>query len=108
MADKIFCGNVKLKEASYQGQSWKYFNLSFTRDDLKKMDGFFSKEGFCNLNINKSRSGNYYVEIDTYGLPKPGDAPQEEAPASQEQSNDAPEPPVMEDEFPDLEDAFNN
>lgn len=102
---KEFCGNVKLKEASYNGESWKYFNLSFTRDDLKKMDGFFSKEGFCNLNINKSKLGNYYICIDTFGL-KPAEAPQAEAETA---AQEAPEPPAMQDdEFPDLEEAFTD
>lgn len=101
--NKEFCGNVKLKEASYNGQSWKYHEISFSREDLKKLEGFFNKDGYATLNINKSLKGNYYMCIDTYGL-EPADAPQAESePAA------APEPPAMQnEEFPDLEEAFKD
>lgn len=100
--NKEFCGSVKLKrvEGRNGNKNWAYHQVSFTKVELKKMEGFFNKEGYVNLKINKSQSSDgYYMEIDTYGLPKPGEGTPEP------EKNDAPEP---EDEFPDLEDAFEN
>lgn len=59
--------------------------LSIKKDEAIKMIEENSKNGWLNIDVKKSKSGNYYCQVDTW-VPS-------EAPSSENNASDDDEPP---------------
>ena len=49
--------------------------LSIKVEDAKKFFDTYHKNGWVNLNVKTARSGNYYLELDTFEPKKSGSEP---------------------------------
>ena len=63
--DKIFADGFSFKRRE-NAPEFVIGNLSVKADDAISFIKENSKDGWVNMNINQARSGNYYVELDTW------------------------------------------
>jgi len=69
MSEKIFVGGVKVREMNGKNGPWQTTRISFKLDDLNLMAQHVNSAGFVNLNLNRSKKGSEYLEIDTWVKP---------------------------------------
>ena len=87
--EKIFVGYVKVEEIPMKsGGSFTRTRISFNDDHLKLLMSHLNENGYVNCNFNRSKSGNEYLEIDTW---KPSGS-YSSAPQQPEQYSPAPQP----------------
>mgnify|MGYP003642648376 CR=1 FL=1 len=60
--EKVFASGFSFKNAP----EFVVGRLSLKVDDAMAFVKEHMKDGWINLNVNQARSGNYYVELDTY------------------------------------------
>lgn len=63
--EKIFANGFSFKRRE-NAPEFVVGRLSLKVDDAMAFVKEHMKDGWINLNINQARSGNYYVELDTY------------------------------------------
>ncbi len=63
--EKIFANGFSFKRRE-NAPEFVVGRLSLKVDDAMDFVKEHMKDGWINLNINQARSGNYYVELDTY------------------------------------------
>ncbi len=63
--EKIFANGFSFKRRE-NAPEFVVGRLSLKVDDAMAFVKEYMKDGWINLNINQARSGNYYVELDTY------------------------------------------
>ena len=98
--EKIFADGFSFKR-NEKAPDFVVGRLSMKVDEAVAFIRQHEKGGWVNLNIKTARSGNHYVELDTYEPTQSGGAnPQSEKPAAKKQK--APEPEVSEDEDGEL------
>lgn len=95
--EKIFADGFSFKR-NEKAPDFVVGRMSIKADDGVAFIRANEKNGWVNLNVKKARSGNFYVELDTYepnqeGGAKPKSEPKATAPA---------EPEVAEEEDGDL------
>ena len=66
MSNKIFVGRVKTEEKNGVNGPWTKTSISFNKDDLAKLQEHMNEAGYVNLDFNRSKKGNEYIEINTY------------------------------------------
>lgn len=64
--NKIFVGNIKVREMTGKNGPWETTRISFKLDDLNLMGQHVNSAGFINLNLNRSKKGSEYLEIDQW------------------------------------------
>lgn len=63
MSDKILVGRVEVKQTKFGGLT----KLSFGPNDISKLqEQAQSNKGWVNLILKESKSGNLYLEVDTW------------------------------------------
>lgn len=98
--EKIFADGFSFKR-NEKAPDFVVGRLSIKADDGVAFIRQHEKNGWINLNIKTARSGNHYIELDTYEPSTQGGMkPQSEKPAAPTQK--APEPEVAEDEDGEL------
>ncbi|MCP4612740.1 MAG: hypothetical protein GY845_28935 [Planctomycetes bacterium] len=75
--EKIFANGFSFKRRD-NAPEFVVGRLSLKVDDAMAFVKEHMKNGWINLNVNQARSGNYYVELDTY------EAKSEETPQKKE------------------------
>lgn len=75
--EKIFANGFSFKRRD-NAPEFVVGRLSLKVDDAMAFVKEHMKNGWINLNVNQARSGNYYVELDTY------EAKSEETPSKKE------------------------
>ena len=77
--EKVFANGFSFKRQE-NAPEFVVGRLSLKEDEAKDFLRNNFKNGWCNLNIKKAKSGSYYVELDTYE-PTNGmkDGPKQEA-----------------------------
>ena len=63
--EKVFANGFSFKRQE-NAPEFVVGRLSLKEDEAKDFLRNNFKNGWCNLNIKKARSGSYYVELDTY------------------------------------------
>jgi hypothetical protein len=63
--DKVFADGFSFKRRE-NAPDFVVGQLSLKVDDAIAFLKENNKKGWCNLNVNQARSGNYYVELDTW------------------------------------------
>ena len=98
--EKIFADGFSFKR-NEKAPDFVVGRLSMKVDEAVAFIRQHEKGGWVNLNIKTARSGNHYVELDTYEPTQGGGAkPQSEKPAAPKQK--APEPEPQDDEDGEL------
>ena len=98
--EKIFADGFSFKR-NEKAPDFVVGRLSMKVDEAVAFVRQHEKGGWVNLNIKTARSGNHYVELDTYEpTAQSGMKPQSEKPATPKQK--APQPEVAEDEDGEL------
>ena len=93
MSDKIFVGRIKAEEMNGSNGPWVKTSISFNQEDLDKLKSYMNQAGYVNLNLNRSKKGSEYMEINTY---QPNQQPQPQQYTAPQNVTPAPvEPPVM-------------
>lgn len=90
--EKIFADGFSFKR-NEKAPDFVVGRLSLKADDAVAFIREHEKNGWVNLNIKTARSGNHYVELDTYEPTQGGGKPQEtakpkEAPAPEPEPED--------------------
>lgn len=88
MSEKIFADGFSFKR-NEKAPDFVVGRLSIKVSDAIEFMNANQKKGWVNLNIKTARSGNHYVELDTYepeGGSKP--SPKKAAPATPRQDDD--------------------
>lgn len=98
--EKIFADGFSFKR-NEKAPDFVVGRLSMKADEAVAFIRQHEKGGWVNLNIKTARSGNHYVELDTYE-PTSGMKPQEKQEAKPIQKTKAPEPEVEDDEEGEL------
>lgn len=94
--EKIFADGFSFKR-SEKAPDFVVGRLSMKADDAVAFIRQHEKGGWVNLNIKTARTGNHYVELDTYE-PTQGGAAKPAAAAKPQAKAPAPAPVVEEDE----------
>tara|TARA_R100001510_G_scaffold6583_1_gene5156 strand:+ start:1045 stop:1308 length:264 start_codon:yes stop_codon:yes gene_type:complete len=76
--EKIFANGFSFKRRE-NAPEFVVGRLSLKVDDAMAFVKEHMKNGWINFNVNQARSGNYYVELDTYEAKTEGAAPKKEA-----------------------------
>jgi len=76
MSEKIFVGRVTAEEMNSTNGPWTKTKISFNQEDLDKLKQYQNEKGYVNLNFNRSKKGNEYIEIDTWQPTQQPAAPQ--------------------------------
>ncbi len=76
--EKIFANGFSFKRRD-NAPEFVVGRLSLKVDDAMAFVKEHMKNGWINFNVNQARSGNYYVELDTYEAKAEGAAPKKEA-----------------------------
>ncbi len=63
--DKVFADGFSFKRRE-NAPDFVVGNVNVKVDDAIAFLKENNKNGWCNLNVNQARSGNYYVELDTW------------------------------------------
>lgn len=71
--DKIFADGFSFKRRE-NAPDFVVGNVNIKVDDAISFLKENNKKGWCNLNINQARSGNYYMELDTWEPKEKGSA----------------------------------
>ena len=61
--EKIFVGNVQVKEVS---PTFKFLKIGLNLDNLNLLGQHMNENGWVNLNLKKNKEGKYYLEVDTW------------------------------------------
>ena len=96
--DKVFADGFIFKR-NEKAPDFVVGSLSIKIEDAVAFMREHDKNGWVNLNVKQARSGNYYIELDTFEPKKGG------ASGNQKERDEAPvaqEPQVGEDEGDDL------
>ena len=95
--DKIFVGRVTSEEMTSANGPWTKTKISFNVEDMTKLKDHMNEKGYVNLNFNRSKKGNEYIEIDTWqptqqpeAAPPQAVAPPEMPELSQDPESDIP------------------
>lgn len=78
--EKIFADGFSFKRND-SAPDFVVGRLSMKIDDAISFMKKHEKNGWVNVNVKQARSGNYYVELDTYEPKGQGAAPRTQAPA---------------------------
>jgi hypothetical protein len=76
--EKIFAEGFSFKR-NEKAPDFVVGRLSIKSDDAVAFIREYEKNGWVNLNIKTARSGNHYVELDTYEPVKDGETPRAQA-----------------------------
>ena len=76
--EKIFANGFSFKRRD-NAPEFVVGRLSLKVDDAMAFVKEHMKNGWINLNVNQARSGNYYVELDTYEAKSEKATPKKEA-----------------------------
>ena len=76
--EKIFANGFSFKRRD-NAPEFVVGRLSLKVDDAMAIVKEHMKNGWINLNVNQARSGNYYVELDTYEAKSEETPPKKEA-----------------------------
>ena len=76
--EKIFANGFSFKRRD-NAPEFVVGRLSLKVDDAMAFVKEHMKNGWINFNVNQARSGNYYVELDTYEAKTEGTTPKKEA-----------------------------
>ena len=76
--EKIFANGFSFKRRD-NAPEFVVGRLSLKVDDAMAFVKEHMKNGWINLNVNQARSGNYYVELDTYEAKSEETPPKKEA-----------------------------
>jgi len=76
--EKIFANGFSFKRRD-NAPEFVVGRLSLKVDDAMAFVKEHMKNGWINFNVNQARSGNYYVELDTYEAKTEGGTPKKEA-----------------------------
>jgi hypothetical protein len=98
--EKIFADGFSFKR-SEKAPDFVVGRLSLKTDDAVAFIRQHEKGGWVNLNIKTARTGNHYVELDTYE-PNAGATYQKPAAAAKPQAKAVAPAPVVEEEDEDL------
>tara|TARA_R100000808_G_C2087885_1_gene109366 strand:- start:43 stop:432 length:390 start_codon:yes stop_codon:yes gene_type:complete len=66
VSNKIFVGRVKTEEKTGVNGPWTKTSISFNQSDLDLLRSHMNQAGYVNLDFNRSKKGNEYIEINTY------------------------------------------
>lgn len=97
--EKIFADGFSFKRGE-NAPDFVVGRLSMKSDEAVAFIRQHDKNGWVNLNIKTARSGNHYVELDTYEPKKGGGKPQEEPTPKVKQAPKQVEPEEDGDELP--------
>jgi len=75
MEEKIFANGFSFKR-NENAPEFVVGRLSMKIDDAIEFMKQNQKNGWINLDVKKARTGNFYIELDTY-IPKQGESPTE-------------------------------
>jgi hypothetical protein len=89
--EKIFADGFSFKR-NEKAPDFVVGRMSIKADDAVAFIREHEKNGWVNLNIKTARSGNHYVELDTYEPTQGGAKPQAEAKPKAEAKAVVPEP----------------
>ncbi len=89
--EKIFADGFSFKRND-SAPDFVVGRLSMKIDDAISFMKKHEKNGWVNVNVKQARSGNYYVELDTYEPKGQSTAPRTQAPA--------PASPAVDDDIP--------
>ena len=96
--DKVFADGFHFKRSD-KAPDFVVGNLSINLDAARATFKEHAEGGWLNLQIKQGRSGNYYVEVDTWKPGQPTQKPQQQAARMHEKpSPDLPE--EFEDDIP--------
>ena len=84
--EKIFADGFSFKRND-SAPDFVVGRLSMKIDDAISFMKKHEKNGWVNVNVKQARSGNYYVELDTYEPKGQGATPRTQAPAKPEPNN---------------------
>ncbi len=90
--EKIFADGFRF-ERRESAPEYVVGRLSLKVDEAITFIKSFEKGGWINLNIMYGRSGNPYVELDTYEPKKNNDTPKPQTPSSNQANNNEEEIP---------------
>lgn len=76
--DKVFADGFSFKRRD-NAPDFVVGQMNVKVDDAIAFLKNNNKKGWCNMNINKARSGNYYVELDTWEPKVKGEPRKQEA-----------------------------
>ena len=76
--EKIFANGFSFKRRD-NAPEFVVGRLSLKVDDAMAFVKEHMKDGWINFNVNQARSGNYYVELDTYEAKSEKATPKKEA-----------------------------
>lgn len=88
--EKIFADGFSFKR-NENAPDFVVGRLSMKVDSALAFMKQHEKGGWVNLNIKTARSGNYYVELDTFEAKAKGEPSQKSAPSKSKRSKDADE-----------------
>lgn len=81
MAEKVFANGFSFKR-NEKAPDFVIGRMSVKVDDAIEFLNKHSENGWVNINVNKARSGSYYVELDTW---KPTEKQGRELPPQKEE-----------------------
>jgi hypothetical protein len=99
--EKIFADGFSFKR-SEKAPDFVVGRLSLKTDEAVAFIRQHEKGGWVNLNIKTARSGNHYIELDTYEPTQQGAAAKPAAAAAKPQAKAVAPAPVVEEEDEDL------
>jgi hypothetical protein len=99
--EKIFADGFSFKR-SEKAPDFVVGRLSLKTDEAVAFIRQHEKGGWVNLNIKTARSGNHYIELDTYEPTQQGAAAKPAASAAKTQAKAVAPAPVVEEEDEDL------
>lgn len=96
--EKVFADGFRF-ERKEDAPEWVVGRLSIKIEDAAEFMAKHEKKGWLNLNVLKARSGNYYLELDTYEPKGKNDEPKQAEPVSNKPQGPTAKAPI-EDELP--------
>jgi len=75
--EKIFIDGLRLSKPSPKAPEWIKAKVSFKVDELIEFLKKHDKNGWVNADLKESKSGNFYMELDTF---KPNNGSSEDVP----------------------------
>lgn len=99
--EKIFADGFSFKR-NEKAPDFVVGRLSIKADDGVAFIRQHEKGGWINLNVKTARSGNYYIELDTYEPTQGGAKPQSELKPKAEPTKKKAEPKVEDEEEGEL------
>lgn len=84
--DKIFADGFLFKR-NEKAPDFVVGSLSVKIDDAVAFMRKHEKQGWVNLSVKQARSGNYYIELDTFSPKKKDDGNESSAPSKKEEDD---------------------